>query len=174
MTERYFAFGANVHPATLARRKIEPRSHAPARLDGHRLVFDTPGLPLFEPAFANIRPANDHVWGVLYQLPADAMRRLRSFEGAYGETEVEVESAGERVLARAFVTRSRHRERRPSRRYLGVITDGARRRGLPAEWVARLERHPSLYLPGAHEAWALGFSLVDRVHRLLVPPARPG
>jgi gamma-glutamylcyclotransferase (GGCT)/AIG2-like uncharacterized protein YtfP len=172
VTARYFAFGANVHPATLARRKIEPLRQTPARLDGHRLVFDMPGIPLFEPAFASVRPADDHVWGVLYDLSLEAMGRLRSFEGAYGETEVEVDSGGERVIARVFVTGRRHRERRPSRRYLRVITEGGRLRGLPEAWIARLAAHPSVYVPGAHEAWGAAFSLVDRVHRLFVAPER--
>ncbi len=173
MTVRYFAFGANLHPATLERRRIEPLRHASARLDGHRLVFDLPGVPVFEPAFANIHPADDHVWGVLYELSTADMRRLRSYEGAaYGEVDVEVESDGARVTARAFSAEERHRPRPPSRRYLRVITEGARHHALPDPWIDRLEAQPSAYVPGLHEAWNAAFWLVEVVHRRLVAPSR--
>lgn len=172
MTERYFAFGANVHPATLDRRGITPRRFASARLDGYRLVFDTPGIPWFEPAFASLAQGDDHVWGVLYELSVADLARLRSFEGsAYLEIGVEVESGGGRVPARTFVTAERPRERAPSRRYLRVIAEGARARALPEEWIARIESHPRFYLPVIHELWGAAFHAIDLAHRLLVPPS---
>lgn len=172
MHERYFAFGANVHPATLARRGVKPERAAPARLEGYRLVFDTPGIPWVEPAFASLEEADDHVWGVLYHLSTKDLGRLRSFEGpSYQEVGVEVECESGRFPARTFVTAEGHRERRPSRRYLGVMAEGARLRELPAAWVERLEAHPRLYVPVLHEVWGATFALVDRAHRLLVSPS---
>jgi hypothetical protein len=171
VTERYFAFGANVNPATLRRRRIPVLSQAPARLDGHRLVFGTPGIPLFEPAFASLARAEDHVWGVLYDLSSRALGRLRTFEGsAYVEVGVSVLVGDESLEARTFVSAAPHRERRPSRRYLRLILDGAREQGLPGDWVSRLESQPSLYLPLVHEAWGAVFHVVDRLHRRLVEP----
>jgi len=173
LSERYFAFGANVHPATLERRGVETHSARPARLDGYRLVFDMPGIPLVEPVFASVEPAEDHVWGALYELDTGALSRLRSFEGvAYEQRVVEVECAEGRVAAQIFVNAGRRLRRAPSRRYLSVIIEGARLRALPDEWVARLEVEPAFYLPVVHELWSYGFALVDRVHRRLVAPAR--
>lgn len=161
-----------MHPVTLARRGIEPRRSVPARLDGYRLVFDTPGIPWFEPAFANLARADDHVWGVLYELSAAHLGRLRSYEGsAYLEVGVEVESREGRTRARTFVAAAPARQRRPSRRYLRVIAEGARAHALPDEWIARLEAHPGFYVPVAHELWAAAFSAIDRAHRMLVPPS---
>lgn len=136
-------------------------------------MFDQPGIPLVEPAFASVRPADDHVWGVLYDLTSEDFERLRSFEGReYTEAAVEVSIGEARSSARTFVTRGSHPERRPSARYLKVVLDGAKHHGLPDEWIERLEAHPSYYVPVLHEAWRVVFSLVDHAHRHLVPPAK--
>jgi gamma-glutamylcyclotransferase (GGCT)/AIG2-like uncharacterized protein YtfP len=173
VSEAYFAFGANVHPATLARRGVVPIDARPARLDGHRLVFDQPGLRWLEPAFASVRPdPRDHVWGVLYRLSSQALARLRAFEGSgYDEISVQVEADGAALAARAFVTRGAHPESVPSRRYLRLIREGAAHHGLPPEWLARLDAHPRFYLPMLHEAWAASFVVVDRAHRWLTQPS---
>ena len=173
MIERYFAFGANLSPATLNRRGISPGRAQPARLEGHRLVFDQPGIPVFEPAFASVRPADDEVWGVLYELTAEDYANLRAFEGReYREATVEVIAGTERIGARTFVTRGAHPERRPSARYLQVMLEGARHHSLPDEWVERLSAHPRFYVPVVHEAWQLVFALVDHAHRRLAPPVK--
>lgn len=174
MTERYFAFGANMHPRTLERRGITPLSSAPARLDGYRLVFDQPAIPLFDPVFASVRPAEDHVWGVLYELEPSALQLLRDFEGGdYEEVGVSVSLSPERSTdAWTFVTRGACPERTPSRRYMRVIMGGARHHGLPQDWIARLASQPSVYLPVLHDVWRLAFGVVDHVHRRAVRPAR--
>lgn len=173
MIERYFAFGANVHPKTLARRGVAPHSARPARLDQHRLVFDMRGIPLVEPAFASVIEADDHVWGVLYELTSADLSRLRSFESArYAEIAVCVNAGSESFEARAFKTRHPHPERPPSARYLATIAEGARHHGLPDEWIARLEAHPRQHVPVIGAVWMLTFDLVDRVHRVWSTPAR--
>ena len=173
MIERYFAFGANVHPKTLARRGVAPRSALAARLDRHRLVFDLRGIPLVEPAFASVIEADDHVWGVLYELTSRDLERLRSFESArYAEVGVRVTAGSDSFEARTFKTRHPHPERPPSSRYLKTITEGARQHGLPDEWIARLEAHPRHHVPVLGSVWTLSFALVDRVHRLWSTPAR--
>ncbi len=170
--ERYFAFGANMHPATLQRRSVCVENPRPARLPDHRLVFDNPALPLLEPAFASVAPADDEVWGVAYEMRPEHLARLGGFEGnAYRDVEVEVEIDGAPVLARTYVTRGPGVTRRPSRRYLRVLIEAASVRGLPADWVARLERTPALYIPVVHELWGGVFRSIDHVRRFFVPPA---
>jgi hypothetical protein len=174
VVERYFAFGANMHPKTLERRGISALSAAPARLAGHRLVFDQPAIPLFDPVFASVCPAEDQVWGVLYELEPSALRALRAFEGGdYEEIGVTVSlSPGQNAEAWTFVTRGARPEGIPSRRYLRVMVDGARHHGLPEEWIERLAEQPSVYVPVLHDVWTLAFGLVDHVHRRSVRPAR--
>ena len=169
----YFAFGANMHAATLQRRGIETAASWPGRVRGYRLVFDNPAIPLLEPAFASIsRSEDDDVWGVVFEMSDRALRSLGGYEGhQYREVGVEVEFDGSRRAARTFVTNGVGKERLPSRRYLSVLVDAAREHDLPDSWIARLESHPSLYVPGLHEAWALCFRQLDRVRRHFVRPA---
>jgi len=52
----YFAFGSNVNTKTFSGvRGIQPSAAYPAVLPGYRLVFNVPGLPYFEPAFASVK-----------------------------------------------------------------------------------------------------------------------
>ena len=41
----YFAYGANMAPAVVARRGLQPRQSAPATLAGYALRFNHPGVP---------------------------------------------------------------------------------------------------------------------------------
>lgn len=143
----YFAYGSNLDPGTfLGRRGMRPRESRVAALPDHRLVFDLaigPG----ERGVANLLPrAGEQVHGVAYQLTASAARRLDRTEGvprAYRRVEVTLET-GDREMLAAFTYLSTHRrpERKPSRRYLGLILLGARHHGLPGAWIAHLRGLP--------------------------------
>ena len=172
--ERYFAFGANLHPATLRRRGVSVERAETARLPRHRLAFDVPGVPLFEPSFASVHPADDEVWGALYELTPRAMARLCAFEGlSYRVVDVTLEVGDARAVeAKTFVARRRGRQRPPSARYLSLIVGGARHHGLPAAWIARLEAQPTRQLPVLHDLWATGFVVADRIHRWMTRPSR--
>ena len=41
------------------KRRVFPAEAVPAKLPGYRLVFDLPGLPYREPAFASVQPQDD-------------------------------------------------------------------------------------------------------------------
>ena len=148
---RYFAFGANMSRAILVdRRRITPERSEPARLDGYRLVFTEPGIPLVEPAFASIEPApGDHVHGVLHHLPDGAADSIDRFEGrTYDRIEVVVDTVESgRVGAWAYRSRRTVRCRRPSRRYLQLLIAGACEHGLPEEHIARLRHEPCVHVP---------------------------
>lgn len=52
----YFAYGSNVNTKTFnGTRGITPSAAYPAVLPGYELVFNVPGLPFVEPAFASVR-----------------------------------------------------------------------------------------------------------------------
>jgi hypothetical protein len=157
---RYFAYGANMSRAVLVgRRGLRPLSHERARLDGYRLVFDLPGLPVVEPAFASIEAHEGAaVHGVLYRLRASDLARVRTYESPrYRLIDVDVhgEDAG-LVRARAFQNRAPVAGIVPSRRYLRLLREAARDAGLPEEYVARLEAQPSVYLPLVSEVVSAG------------------
>jgi cation transport regulator ChaC len=141
----YFAYGSNMHPAIFCeRRGMRPRVMRPGRLADYRLCFNLaigPG----ERGVGNIELADGEcTWGVLYLLTDEELTRLDKTEGvgfgAYARMVLEVVAAdGERVLAHTYHSTRTCEGRKPSARYLGLLLEGARRHGLPAEYVATLE-----------------------------------
>ena len=140
----YFAYGSNLDPGTfLGRRGMQPLATRIGVLHDFELRFDLPVGP-GERGVANVAPRpGDHVWGAIYQLThADAGRLDRTEgvdKGAYRRLAVVVRTPDAAEIA-AFTYRSEisRPERKPSRRYLGLLLAGAREHGLPAEYIERL------------------------------------
>jgi cation transport regulator ChaC len=132
----YFAYGSNLDPQTfVGRRRMRPLATRAAVLPGWRLVFDLP-VGRGERGVANLLAAADErAVGVAYQITVDQARHLDRSEGvprAYRREAVEVAALdGELLAAFTYVSPHRHRGRKPSRRYLGLLLRGARHHGLP-------------------------------------------
>jgi len=143
-----FAYGGNMNPRVLGlRRGIEPLESVAGCLPGYRLVFNAPGVPWVEPAFANVEPRpGGEVHGVLHRMTAGQMARLDLFEGggmAYRHLDLEVRAYDGRSLsARVYSAVRATAERNPSCRYLNLLREGARFHGLDAAHVRMLEAHP--------------------------------
>lgn len=141
----YFAYGSNMNERLFRERRhmvwLETRI---GRLDGYRLAFTVAGghRP-GESAPANVVKApGEAVFGTLYLLPLRKFARLDNSEGAqysYLWTEVE-DGDGNRASAVTYEVAHGAAEGRPSRSYLNLIREAARQRGLPADYVARLDR----------------------------------
>jgi hypothetical protein len=163
----YFAFGSNmVRHVIVERRRVRPISVERGRLDGYRLVFNEPGIPRWEPAFANIEPApNETVHGGLYRiLPSDFDRLTRDESTNYAPVTVRV--VGERagpVDAVTYVTRAPTLGLLPSRRYLELLCRGARELALPDDYVQALARQPSYYHPLFSPLGNAVFPIVTRI-----------
>jgi gamma-glutamylcyclotransferase len=135
----YFAYGSNMHSTRMRTRVDAARLRGVARLADMRLVFDKLGRD--GSAKANLSPAPGvEVWGVVWCLPLAAWTHLDRFEGGYRRIAVEVELADGRLRAETYVSRLLAHDPRPLASYLGWIRDGAREHGLPAGYVAQLER----------------------------------
>jgi cation transport regulator ChaC len=144
----YFAYGSNLDRGTfLLRRRMQPLASAIGVLRDFELRFDVPIGP-GERGVANVAPrAGDQVWGALYRLTAGDAERLDRSEGVdlgfYRRLEVEVHAAdGARVAAFTYRSELSRPERKPSRRYLGLLLAGALEQGLPGEYLERLRRLP--------------------------------
>ena len=140
----YFAYGSNMNERLFReRRHMTPIETRIGRLAGHRLVFSVaggmrPGIS----APANIVEAPGHgVHGVLYLLPLHKFARLDNSEGKqYGYLWTEVEdSTGKHVPVVTYKAPQPAPEGKPGRRYLDVIREAARERGLPADYIAMLD-----------------------------------
>ena len=141
----YFAYGSNMQVATFeGRRGMRPLRRSWGTLKGYRLCFDLPVGP-GERGVANVIADDcDYVCGVLYLLTLVDMDRLDLTEGVpngyYGRIEVEVvESSGSPVRVCTYASSSGSPGRRPSPRYIGLLLEGAREHGLPADYLARLQ-----------------------------------
>lgn len=133
----------------VARRGLRPIESQAAVLEGYALRFVQRGLPGLEPAFASVVECpGERIHGVLYTLSASDMRRLDSIERSYDRIPVRVTTARGEVLATAYRSkRPRTTEGRPSRRYLGLLIEGAREHGLPESFIAELEARRGHHLP---------------------------
>ena len=142
----YFAYGSNLHDAIFReRRAMQARATHPGWLDGFELRFNLPVGP-GERAVANIELVpGARVWGALYLLTAADCARLDRSEGvpfgAYRRIDVEVRREGGGCCAAfTYCSAATRTDRKPSARYLGLMVEGARQRGLPDDYVHWLER----------------------------------
>ena len=141
----YFAYGSNLHDAIFReRRGMAAQAVRRGWLDGFRLRFNLPVGP-GERGVANIEPApGASICGALYLLtPADCARLDRSegvHVGAYYRIVVDVRlDDASRCAAFTYRSGLTRDGRKPSPRYLGLMVEGARQRGLPDEYVRWLE-----------------------------------
>lgn len=141
----YFAYGSNMNERLFRERRHMRWHEARAgRLQGYRLTFTVaggmhPGIS----APANIVPAaSSTVYGVLYLLPLRKFARLDNSEGKqydYLWTEAE-DLAGNRFAVVTYKVPHAAPEGRPGMAYLKLIREAARQRGLPADYIAFLDR----------------------------------
>lgn len=149
----YFAYGSNLDPEQMQRRCPGHRVIGAGFLPGHRLKFQGQGED-WGGAVATVVPdTRDTVWGVVFELSEEDLRRLDEYEGCRGDADptglyvrrdFDVRLAdGGAVRATAYVMR-RRLEGKPSKMYLDAITRGARSHGLPTDYVDRLAAHPTV------------------------------
>jgi gamma-glutamylcyclotransferase (GGCT)/AIG2-like uncharacterized protein YtfP len=142
----YFAYGSNLDTAQMQVRLGRVPRGTIARLPGYRLAFNTSDAEQKE-IFANLMPDDgSSVWGVIYECDGDELKKLDEYEdvdsGHYRRgTVVVVTPAQERLEAMAyFACQDRLcAEGQPSARYSLSIVSGARKHGLPADYVHRIE-----------------------------------
>jgi|SRR6267154_1557056 len=145
----YFAYGSNMDEQRVkaANRCPNARFIFNAVLPGNRLVFTRGGEPGNCAADAVPEPGS-LVWGVVYDITDSDRRQLDSLEGvairAYRPKEVLVHPHGDmeqRVMVLTYsASDPADIQRAPSREYLDYLLRGARRWGLPADYIAQLER----------------------------------
>ena len=148
----YFAYGSNMQPATIGgRRGVVPSQAVPSRLRGWQLVFDKPGLLPGAYGMGNVVEApGAEVLGVAYAVSADDYAHIELTEGVlirnYRRVTVEVSPLDGGPAFEAFTLTSDKRDASlcASRRYMGLLIEGAEAHGLPAEYVQGLRSCPAV------------------------------
>ncbi|GAB3098902.1 gamma-glutamylcyclotransferase [Aestuariicella hydrocarbonica] len=149
---RYFGFGSNMNMTSLRAKGLEPLAARRAVLHGWRLHFNVQHFFRHEGGVGNIERSDnpdDRVLGVLYDCPDEALEPLDAAE-AYGHgydritVELETEADAEPVNALTYVGMPEFIDDNclPSRRYLNIVVDGARRAGLDTSYVQDLMAQP--------------------------------
>ncbi len=142
----YFAYGANMHDrAFRERRRMKPVDQRVGRIRGYRLRFNLVGRPKGRAAPANLSPDTQaEVWGVLYQVTRRDLLRLDATEGVPGrgyrpQWFAAEDCDGHLFSAVAYIARGRETDGSPSLRYLTLLREGARAKGLPGHWLQFLD-----------------------------------
>lgn len=147
----YFAYGSNMSLRYLGNvRGVRPVGSWAAELAGHEVAFLGPGLNGLEPAFAYLRAREGALaYGVLHRLSREDLERIKASEGArYEWSRLPVQLAdGRQLLAHTLVRTTPGTPGTPSRRYLGILIEGAEENGLPAPYVSRLRVQASVHVP---------------------------
>ena len=141
-----FAYGSNLCRERLRRRVPSARFLGPARLDGYQLRFHKRGLDGSGKADAlHTGRDGDVVWGALFEMEERHKGRLDRYEDlgrSYREARVGVPTPdGEVVEAFTYLALPSAVEPglKPFGWYRAFVVAGALERGLPEEWVGRLE-----------------------------------
>jgi len=161
----YFSFGANMSPATLARRGISPILSMAGKVPGYKLSFTNRGYEGVEPRFADIEPiealtngnANGIdvgeifcVNGVAHKITEQEMNMLDRFEGegiAYKRITVLFEpdnkafteqTDGFEVFTYASLPEHKLVPGLPSKRYIKLLVDGAKANQLNPDYCAHV------------------------------------
>lgn len=141
----YFAYGSNMNERLFReRRHMTPIETRVGRLADYRLVFTVAGgMRPGTSAPANIvRAPGGTVHGVLYLLSLRKFARLDNSEGkqyAYLWTQAE-DSGGDVQPVVTYAVPHEAPEGKPAARYLALIREAARERGLPPDYIAFLDR----------------------------------
>jgi cation transport regulator ChaC len=146
---KYFAYGSNLDQVQMAQRCPGARLIGPAQLANHRMCFPRRS-PVRGCAVASLEPHKGGVvWGVVYELEDDDLKRLDAREGydpvnpsainRYCRVDVIVHRAdGEKVEAVAYVAVPEENPGRPSSNYLKHIVEGAVAHSFPDDYIESL------------------------------------
>ena len=140
-----FAYGSNLAASEMEAWCPEARFAGVARLPDHRLALGRRSIRWGGGAVDIVPAAGEEVWGALYELPDGRLDLLDAKEGqgwAYRRTTVRVHAVdGRRLEAEAYeVVDKEPEEVPPAAEYADLLVRGARERGLPQDYVARLLR----------------------------------
>lgn len=154
----YFGFGSNMNITSLRAKGVEPLRSRRAVLHGWRLRFNVQHFFRHEGGVGNIEATespDDHVLGLLHECPDEALSPLDTVEACghgYERITVDVDADGKEIPAFTYVGMPAFIDDSclPSRRYLNILLEGARKAELDSDYIRRLEAqsvHPAIDYP---------------------------
>ena len=133
----HFAYGSNMHGASMRRRCPAAEALGVAVLDGYRFFISADG-------YASVAPdPSSSVRGVLWRLTARDLAAVNAYEniqsGLYRSEMLSVTAQGRRQQALVYIGRSRV-PGTPKPGYLDLVVSAAGEWKFPADYVAMLSR----------------------------------
>ena len=148
----YFAYGSNLDLMQMQLKCADAQFVSTARLDGYKLSFPRKSF-VRDCAVISIEPdVGESVWGALYEIETDDLKRLDEREGFRARREhdknaryritVRVEGSDERqVVAEAYVAVPSENPGLPSPQYIGYLVASAAECGLPKSHLVKMAAH---------------------------------
>ncbi len=136
----YFAYGSNMCSAQMRKRIPDAEKIGVGRLADYALVWDKQSK-IDGSAKANIiERAGSEVWGVVYRLSSDDLRKkMDQHEGGYEHQHVTVLlQDGAALETVTYISHQRTQDILPTREYWQRVVDGAEEHHLPADYIATL------------------------------------
>ena len=145
---KYFAYGSNMSDEQIAQRCPSHRFLCVAKLPGHRLAFTRQSAKRGCGVADVVATPDETVWGVVFEMSNADLAELDKHEGvhmnppAYVRKNMQVVSTDGQLLDAITyeVFTKAVDEYAPNVEYLGLITAGARKWGLPQEYQDALGR----------------------------------
>ena len=131
----HFAYGEDLGRAEFERACPGAEWFGPARLEGHRLIFDKAGR-------ANVKEAGGAtVWGALWLVPAGRLAALDAgaASGYERTTRRIVSPAGPRTEATIYLAKAAGQAAPPTPERLEALLEAAKENRLPAAYIAELK-----------------------------------
>jgi len=146
----YFAFGANMDPAALARRGVQFDEVCTGKIRHMRLVFHKPGRDGTGKAdLQDHRPGT--VEGAIYDVPEESLANLDVYEGVdkghYRRHLVTVQTSRGELECVAYRAAKFGTGLKPSAEYLATLIRGAEYHRLSPEYVSHLKSFSTMERP---------------------------
>jgi gamma-glutamylcyclotransferase (GGCT)/AIG2-like uncharacterized protein YtfP len=140
----YFSYGSFLDSETLKKHAPNAKYVKRAVLDDFEVQFNFLSKT-YDGGVTGVEPAaGKKALGVLYNVPPDEMEKLDIVEGVpagiyYRETITVVDENGNEHQAETYRTTNPKGPFTPTRRYLGLMINGAREHGLDPDYIKDLE-----------------------------------
>lgn len=140
----YFAYGSNLDLKQMAQRCPQSNLIGKASLQGYKIAF-TKYSSGWDSGVADIIRAEDsEVWGLLYEVTEDDLKRLDGYEGHpdyYLRIVVSVvNEKGDSVEVYTYKVVDKVDLVPPSEEYLGIIKDAAKKYNFPDKYKRQLDQ----------------------------------
>lgn len=136
----YFAYGSNMCSAQMRERIPNAEKIGVGRLTDYALVWDKQSKKDGSAKANIVERKGAEVWGVVYRLSSDDLRRLDGYEGGYERLNVTILLQDGTLLEVAtYMSEQRQKDILPTREYWQRMVRGAEEHRLPADYIATLK-----------------------------------